>query len=58
MKMVAIMKSFETEADLQAYISNIIKLSKMLNLHIYDEMNYSSNDYPFTSEIILQLSNV
>ena len=55
---VGILKSFENQSHLQAYISNIIKLSKMLNIHTYDEINYSCNDFPCTSEILLELPKI
>lgn len=54
-KMVCINKSFEKQCWLQAYISNLLKLNKMLGLHVYDELKYNSCDYPFSSELVLEV---
>ena len=41
--------------DMQAYISNIIKISKILKIKSYDEMRYSCKEVNYTSEITMEI---
>ena len=50
-------KNFESPLHLQAYISNIIKMSKMLDLNLYDDIKYSSTEVPALAEISMEISD-
>lgn len=39
-------KYFDESADLQAYVTNILKLRKIVNIEIYDDLSYDALSDP------------
>lgn len=51
---VVVTKYYENISDLERYISNLIKISKLLDVGLYDELKMSTNETPYSSTLAIE----
>ena len=51
---VVVTKYYENISDLERYISNLIKISKVLDVGLYDELKMSTNETPYSSTLAIE----
>ena len=51
---VVVTKYYENISDLERYISNLIKISKLLDVGFYDELKMSTNEAPYSSTLAIE----
>ncbi len=50
---IVVTKYYGARSDLEKYISSIIKMSKLLDITLYDELKFYGSEAPYSSSITI-----